>query len=42
MPMAVPTRRPISAFRPETFVASQMSAVLVRNASKTADGAGRK
>jgi len=33
---------PTNAFRPETFVASQISDVFARNASQIADGAGRK
>src|SRR4029450_4741104 len=41
-PSAVPTASPTNAFRPETFVASQIRAVFSRNAVQIAEGAGRK
>ena len=41
-PSTVPTSKPISAFRPETFVASQINVVFCWNSAQIADGAGRK
>ena len=42
MPIAVPTSNPINAFSPDTFVASQIRDVFVRNASQIAEGAPRE
>ena len=41
-PSTVPTSKPISAFRPETFVASQINVVFCWNSAQIAEGAGRK